>query len=90
MRYSMKREFKKSLRKGDIPAEIVKRFHNAFLSLDLTKDWNLFDVKKVKGNFKRNYYRLRKEKFRGMFFIENDDFYIGYIGKREEVYDQWQ
>jgi len=39
----------------------------------------------VKGNFKRNYYRLWKEKFRGMFFIENDDFYIVYIGKREEV-----
>ena len=44
----------------------------------------------MKGSFKRNYYRLRKEKFRAMFFIENDDFYIGYIGKRKEVYDQWQ
>ncbi len=44
MRYSMRRKFKKSLRKGDIPAEIMKRFHNAFLSLDLTKDLNLFDV----------------------------------------------
>jgi len=44
----------------------------------------------VKGNFKRNYYRLWKEKFRAMFFIENDDFHIVYIGKREEVYDQWQ
>ncbi|HOT19218.1 MAG TPA: hypothetical protein PLX22_04650 [Spirochaetota bacterium] len=40
----MRRKFKKSLKKGDIPAEIMKRFHNAFLSLDLTKDLNLFDV----------------------------------------------
>ncbi|HOF14373.1 MAG TPA: hypothetical protein PLR54_08150 [Spirochaetota bacterium] len=84
------KEVQKAIKKSDIPTKIVKRFHNAFVSLDLTKDLNLFDVKKVKGSFRRNYCRLRKGKFRTMFFIENDDFYIVYIGKREEVYDQWQ
>lgn len=79
-----------AFQKGDIPKQTIKLFHNAFLSLDLTKDHNLFDIKKLKGNYKRDYYRLRKGKFRAIFYIENDDFYIVYIGKREEVYDLWQ
>jgi len=65
-------------------------FQNAFLSLDLTKDLGLFDIKKIKGNFDREYYRLRKGKYRAIFYMLNDDFYIIYIGKREEVYDKWQ
>ncbi len=80
----------KSISKGDIPKQVIKLFHHAFLSLDLTKDLNLFDIKKLKGNYKRDYYRLRKGKFRAIFYMENNDFYIIYIGKRDEVYDLWQ
>ena len=80
----------KSIHKWEIPSEIVKNFHNAFLSLDLTKDLNLFDIKKLKGNFDRIYYRLRKGKYRAIFYIDKDDFYIIYIGKREEVYSKWE
>lgn len=80
----------KAVRKGDIPKRIIELFHNAFLSLDLTRDLNLFDIKKIKGNYKRDYFRLRKGKFRAIFYIDNNDFYIVYIGKREEVYDLWR
>jgi mRNA interferase RelE/StbE len=80
----------KSISKGDIPKQVIQLFHNAFLSLDLTKDLNLFDIKKLKGNYTRDYFRLRKGKFRTIFYMENDDFYIIYIGKRDEVYDLWQ
>ncbi len=80
----------KTFQKGDIPKQIITSFHNAFLSLDLTKDLTLFDIKKMKGNFKRNYYRLIKGKYRAIFYMDNDDFYIVYIGKRDEVYDSWQ
>lgn len=80
----------KSISKGDIPKQVIQLFHNAFLSLDLTKDLNLFDIKKLKGNYTRDYFRLRKGKFRAIFYMENDDFYIIYIGKRDEVYDLWQ
>jgi mRNA interferase RelE/StbE len=79
-----------AFQKGDIPKQTIKLFHNAFLSLDLTKDLNLFDIKKLKGNYIKDYYRLRKGKFRAIFYIDNNDFYIVYIGKREEVYDLWQ
>ena len=80
----------KSISKGDIPKQVIQLFHNAYLSLDLTKDLNLFDIKKLKGNYTRDYFRLRKGKFRAIFYMENDDFYIIYIGKRDEVYDLWQ
>ncbi len=80
----------KAIQKGDIPKSTIELFHNAFLSLDLTKDLNLFDIKKIKGNYKRTYFRLRKGKFRAIFYMDNNDFYVIYIGKREEVYDLWE
>jgi mRNA interferase RelE/StbE len=80
----------KSFKKGEIPRRVMVLFHNAFLSLDLTKDLGLFDIKKIKGNFEREYYRLRKGKYRAIFYMCNDSFYIIHIGKREEVYDKWQ
>ncbi len=83
------KEVKKSLKKGTIPQRVFNLFHNAFLSLNLTKDFNLFDIKKVKGNFKRDYYRMRKGKYRAIFYVEDENYYIIYIGKREEVYDKW-
>jgi len=80
----------KSFKKGELPKRIMLLFHNAFLSLDLTKDMSLFDIKKIKGSFSRDYFRLRKSKYRAIFYIFNNDYYIVYIGKREEVYDKWQ
>jgi mRNA interferase RelE/StbE len=72
-------EVQKSYKKGEIPKRIM-----------VTKDFSLFDIKKIKGSFSRDYYRLRKSKYRAIFYILNNDYYIIYIGKREEVYDKWQ
>ncbi len=80
----------KSYKKGDIPKKQFETFHHAFQSLDLTKDLNLFDIKKLKGQYKRDYYRLRKGKYRAIFYIEEGNFYIATIGKRDEVYDLWE
>jgi len=80
----------KSFEKGEILKQVMLLFHNAFLSLDLTKDMSLFDIKKIKGSFSRDYFRLRKSKYRAIFYIFNNDYYIVYIGKREEVYYKWQ
>jgi mRNA interferase RelE/StbE len=84
------KEVQKALKKGDIPKSIMRLFHHAFQSLDLTKDLNLFDIKKLKGNFKRDYFRLRKGKYRAIFYMEHDDFFIIDIGKRDEVYESWE
>ena len=81
---------KKFVVKGVIPKNVLKRFHNAFLSLDLTKDLGLFDIKKMKGDFKRDYYRLRKGKYRAIFYLEDKNIYVVFVGKREEVYNLWE
>jgi len=83
-------QIKKIVKKGEIPLNIFNNIHNAFIAMDVTKDLNLFDIKKLKGEYKKNYFRLRKGKYSAIFDIEKGDFYVIYIGKREEVYDSWQ
>jgi len=82
----------KRIKKGQIPKEIFVHFNNAFYALDLTKDLSLFDIKQLKSSEEktRNYYRLRKGKFRAIFFIEGEDINVITIDKREEVYKKWQ
>ncbi len=80
---------KKLFKKGKILKKVLRGFHNAFLSIEITKDLNLFDIKKMKGDYKRNYYRLRKGKYRAIFYFKDKDIYVVYIGRREEVYDLW-
>jgi len=80
----------KSYKKGEIPKRVMKLFHNAFLSIDATKDMNLFDIKQIKGSYDRDYYRLRKSKYRALFYFSGEDIYIIYIGKRDEVYKKWE
>ena len=62
------------------------------MSLDLTKDLNLFDIKqlKVSGEKTKIYYRLRKGKFRSIFYLEGENIYVIALDKREEVYKRWQ
>ncbi len=85
-------EILKSLKKGQLPREVFVLFNNAFLSIDLTNDLNLFDIKALKEDSKalRKYYRIRKGKFRSIFYIENEDIFVIAMDKREEVYKRWQ
>lgn len=80
----------KKVKKGDLPKNIIERFHNAFLSLNLTKDLSLFDIKRMRGSYSREYYRLRKGKYRAIFYFEEENIFVVDIGKREEVYDSWE
>ncbi len=82
-------EVLKRLKKGAIPKDIFILLHHAFVALDATKDMNLFDVKRLKSEGERAYYRLRKGKYRAIFYLEKGDFYVIAIAKREEVYQQW-
>ena len=85
-------EILKRIKKGLIPKEIFVHFNNAFMSLDLTKDLNLFDIKqlKVSGEKTKIYYRLRKGKFRSIFYLEEENIHVIALDKREEVYKKWQ
>ncbi len=81
---------KKSVTKGSLPKDVFERFNNVFIALDKTHDLGLFDIKKLKSSEKRTYYRIRKGKYRAIFYIENNNYYVISIAKREEVYDKWE
>lgn len=81
---------KKAVLKGAIPKKIFKRINNAFVSLDVTNDLGLFDIKKLKSSRRRTYFRLRKGRYRAIFYKEDGDYFVISIAKREEVYDQWE
>jgi len=85
-------EVTRKLKKKSLPKQIYVHFDNAFKSLELTNDLSLFDIKKLKGSVdsERIYYRLRKGKYRAIFYIEDDNYYVIAIDKREEVYRKWQ
>ncbi len=59
----------KSCKKGEIPKKIMKLFHNALLSIEMAKDMDLFDIKHIKGNYDRIYYRLKKVNIRFCFIF---------------------
>jgi mRNA interferase RelE/StbE len=84
------KDVKKSIRKGLIPKGVFRRFNNAFVALDVTGDLGLFDVKKLKSSEKRTYYRLRRGKYRAVFYIEKRNYYVISIATREEVYHKWE
>jgi mRNA interferase RelE/StbE len=82
----------KKIEKNQIPKEIFLHINNAFSSIDLTKDLKLFDIKqlKISKDSDRIYYRLRKGKYRAIFYMENDDIYVIALDKREDIYKKWQ
>jgi mRNA interferase RelE/StbE len=80
---------KKKIKKHEIPKTIIQQFHNAFISLELTEDFSLFDIKKINGNFGRNYYRLRKGNYRSIFYLDDKNIIVIYIGHRKDVYKLW-
>ncbi|GBE04169.1 MAG TPA: hypothetical protein ENG95_02390 [Nitrospirae bacterium] len=81
---------KKAVKKGTLSREVFQRFENVFIALNATNDLGLFDIKKLKSSEQRSYYRLRKGKFRAIFYIEKNNYYVISIAKREEVYKQWE
>ena len=85
-------EIVKRLNKGLIPKEIFLHMNNAFMAIDTTKDMNLFDIKQLKmsNETNRTYFRLRKGKYRAIFYIEDNDIFVIALDKREEVYRKWQ
>ena len=66
--------------------------HNVFIALDTTKDIGLFDIKQLKvvSDFDRVYYRLKKGKYRAIFYFDEETINVIDLDKREDVYKKWQ
>jgi len=82
----------KRISKGLISKDIFLHINNVFTAVDITKDLNLFDIKQLKMSKEtgRIYYRLRKGKYRAIFYVENDDIMVIALDKREDIYQKWQ
>ena len=82
----------KRISKGLIPQNIFLHINNVFTALDITKDLNLFDIKQLKMSKETNriYYRLRKGKYRAIFYVEKNDIFVVALDKREDVYRKWE
>lgn len=81
---------RKSIEKRLIPLTVMKTMHTALKVLDQTRDLHLFDIKEIRGSFRRTYYRLRKGKYRAIFFFGDEGIVVVHVGKREEVYRLWE
>jgi mRNA interferase RelE/StbE len=81
---------RKAIRKGFLPKEIFTQFNHVFLALSVVCDFSMFDIKRLKSSGERHYYRLRKGKYRAIFYRKEQDFYVTLIAKREEVYTLWE
>jgi mRNA interferase RelE/StbE len=82
----------KRISKGLISKDIFLHINNVFTAVDITKDLNLFDIKQLKMSKEtsRTYYRLRKGKYRAIFYIENENIMVIALDKREDIYKKWQ
>ena len=85
-------EIVKRIKNGLVPKEIFLHMNNAFMAIDSTKDMNLFDIKQLKMSKETNrtYFRLRKGKYRAIFYFEDNNIFVIALDKREEVYRKWQ
>jgi len=81
---------RKRIGKRAIPPRVMRTLHTALTVVDQTRDLRLFDIKEIRGSFKRTYYRLRKGKYRAIFFFDDHGIAVVHVGKRDEVYRLWE
>lgn len=82
-------DIKKAIKKGSLPKDVVMLFKTTFDVLNSTGNLNLFDIKLLVSNSEQTFYRLRKGKYRAVFIIVDEDYYVLDIATRDEVYKRW-
>jgi len=80
----------KAVRKGKIPDKIFLQVHNCFQAIERTGDLSIFDIKKIKGEYRFDYFRLRKGNYRAIFFMVNKNIRVVALEHRSEVYKKWE
>jgi len=73
-----------------VPERTFLQFHHSSQSIKIIGDISIFDIKKMKGDFKREYYRIRKGNYRAIFYLEKKNIYVIAMGNRKEVYIKWE
>jgi mRNA interferase RelE/StbE len=84
------KEIIKAVKKGKIPEVIFLQIHHCFQAIESVGDLTIFDIKQIKGEHKKTYYRLRKGQYRAIFFFESKNIKVVALEHRSEVYKKWQ
>ncbi len=76
----------KRVEKHKLPEEIWQDFRDAFESLAQTRNFRLFDIKKLVNKGPHAYYRLRIRDYRALFRLDGHIIYVEEIAPRGGVY----
>jgi mRNA-degrading endonuclease RelE of RelBE toxin-antitoxin system len=76
----------KRVQKHQLPMEIWVDFQDAFESFAKTRNFRLFDIKKLANKEPYVYYRLRIRGYRALFHMDKEHIYVEDIGPRGGIY----
>lgn len=76
----------KLIKKHKLPKEIWEDFRDAFEGFQRTRNFRLFDIKKLVQKGSYTYYRLRIRNYRALFHMDERHIYVELIGPRGGVY----
>ena len=76
----------KDVERNRIPKEAWVDFKDAFESFARTRNFRLFDIKKLTNKGSHVYYRLRVRNYSALFHIDDHTIYVEDIGPRGGVY----
>lgn len=74
------------VKKHKLSQEIWADFRDAFESLAQTRNFRLFDIKKLVNKGPYSYYRIRIRNHRALFHLDSNSIYVEDIAPRGEVY----
>ena len=80
----------KAVDKRKMPDKVFLQIHNCFQAIEKIGDLSIFDIKKIKGDYKYDYFRLRKGNYRAIFYMENKNITVVALEHRSEVYKKWE
>ena len=76
----------KKVKNHQLPYEIWVDFRDAFASFAKTRNFRLFDIKKLINKGPYVYYRLRIRGYRALFHMDDKHIYVEDIGPRGGIY----
>ena len=76
----------KRIKKHKLPKEIWEDFRDTFESFAQTRNFRLFDIKRLIQKGPHTYYRLRIRGYRALFRMDDQHIYVEDIAPRGEVY----
>lgn len=86
MRVLYGRRIAKKVKTHKIPKEIWVDFRDAFESFSVSRNFRLFDIKKLTNKGPYVYYRLRIRTYRALFHMDDQNLHVEDIGPRGGVY----